>query len=410
MSNCRLCRRDGIREWLDFGPQALTNRFLQSRDEAEYLHPCKLGVCRSCGTLQLESPVPVAEMRPRFDWISYNEPESHLDEVANVIAKLPGISADSTIGGITYKDESTLKRLNALGLPKTWLAHIRDDLGVDSPLGGIESVQDKLTVGTADRLAEKFGRPDVLLVRHVLEHSYDIHEVLAATRHLAKPDGYVLFEMPDARKALERHDYTTVWEEHLFYFTPATLRQCFEQAGFEVAYLNRFYYSQEDVLVAIVKPGVAALRSEDSGARLNCEQLAFEVDRGDRFIKAFPRYRDRIREAVAGFTKVALLGAGHLSGAFINLYGLEGAIDFVADDNLKKHGLFMPGSKAPILPSSELVKRNIGLCLMTVRAEIEDVVAAKNAMFTARGGILASIFPESKYSFEKLGHAAGKAA
>jgi len=42
---------DAIHEWLDFGPQALTNRFLRSEDETEYLHPCKLGVCRACGTM-----------------------------------------------------------------------------------------------------------------------------------------------------------------------------------------------------------------------------------------------------------------------------------------------------------------------------------------------------------------------
>ncbi len=409
MSRCRLCRHDGIREWLDFGPQALTNRFLRSRGEAEYLHPCKLGVCRRCGTLQLESPVPVDEMRPRFDWISYNEPESHLDEVAAFIAMLPGVRSDSVIGGITYKDESTLKRLNALGFPKTWLAHIRDDLGVASPLGGIESVQDRLTVATAEKLAAKYGRPDVLLVRHVLEHSYDIHEVLRATRSLVKPGGYVLFEMPDARKALERYDYTTVWEEHLFYFTPATLRNGFALAGYEVESLNRFYYSQEDVLVAIVRPG-----AEPQAASLPDRELAYELDRADRFIHGFPRYRDRIRETIAGFArtrgKVAMLGAGHLSGAFINLYGLEDAIDFVADDNAKKHGLFMPGSKAPILPSSALVDRDIRLCLMTVRAEIEEAVAAKNASYTARGGILASVFPESQFALDKVLAKTGKAA
>lgn len=409
MAPCRLCRRDGIDEWLDFGPQALTNRFLRTREEAEYLHPCKLGVCRHCGTLQLEAPVPVDEMRPRFDWISYNEPESHLDEVARVLSQLPGVSAASNVGGITYKDESTLKRLNTLGLPNTWLAHIKDDLGVESPLGGIESVQDRLTDSTAGKLAAKFGRPDVLLVRHVLEHSYDIHRVLDATRALVKPGGYVLFEMPDARKALERYDYTTVWEEHLFYFTPATLRQCFALAGFEVAYLNRFYYSQEDVLVTVVKPV-----AESQPLPLTDRELAYEVDRADRFVRSFPRYRDRIRETVGGFAhtrgKVAMLGAGHLSGAFVNLYGLEDAIDFVADDNAKKHGLFMPGSKAPILPSSELVARDTKLCLMTVRAEIEDAVAVKNAGFTARGGVLASVFPESKYSLDKIGQSVAKAA
>ncbi len=409
MATCRTCRRDGIADWLDFGPQTLTNRFLRSAGEAEFAHPCKLGVCRRCGTIQLESAVPVAEMRPRFDWIVYNEPEAHLDEVAGVLRGLPGVTPASTVGGLTYKDDSTLKRLNALGLPNTWLAHARDDLGVESPLGGIESIQAALTPATTDRLVAKYGRPDVLLVRHVLEHSYDIHQTLAAAKAVVKPGGYVLFEMPDVRKALERSDYTTVWEEHLFYFTPATLRQLFAATGWGVAYLKRFYFSQEDVLLAVVQPDAVA-----PGDAISPRELEYEVNRAESFLRAFPRVRDRIRETVTRFTragkKVAMLGAGHLSGAFINLYGLEDHIDFVADDNAKKHGLFMPGSKAPILPSAELVKRDIGLCLMTVRAEIEAAVAAKNAAFTARGGVLASIFPESPMSLDSLGRAAGKAA
>jgi hypothetical protein len=409
MATCRICHRPGIREWLDFGPQALTNRFLRSPDEREYLHVCKIGACRACGTVQLESPVPVDEMRPRFDWISYNEPERHLDDVADVLAKLPGLTPASALGGMTYKDESTLKRLNARGFPNTWQAHIRDDLGVESPLCGIESVQDRLTQPTAAKLAAKFGRPDLLLVRHVLEHSYDIHEVLRAVRGLVKPGGYALFEMPDCRKSLDRLDYTTVWEEHIFYFTPATLRHCFAASGFEVVFLESYYYSQENVLVAVVKP--AAVPEELPSAPL---ELADELARADRFVREFPRCRHAIQEQVRAVTstggKFAMLGAGHLSGAFINLYGLEADTDFVADDNAKKHGLYMPGSKAPILPSSELVTRDIGLCLMSVRAEIEELVVGKNKAFTDRGGVLASVFPESAYSLTKIGRAAGKAA
>ncbi len=176
MTCCHICDGAAMGEWLDFGPQALTNRFLQSREEVNYVHPCRLGVCRACGTLQLESPVPVAEMRPRFDWITYNEPERHLDEVAGIVANLPGITRDSAVGGITYKDESTLKRLNALGISKTWLAHIHEDLGVKHPLGGIESVQEQLTVAprtdlwlsTADRQCCSFGTSSNMLTISIL--------------------------------------------------------------------------------------------------------------------------------------------------------------------------------------------------------------------------------------------------
>jgi hypothetical protein len=395
-STCRLCGQSGISRWLDFGPQALTNRFLRSDEEAAFTWPCRLGVCRACGVMQLESPVPVDEMRPRFPWISYNEPEAHLDEVVGVLARLPGLSAESRIGALTYKDDSALQRLAKLGFTRTWRAEPQRDLGIASPLGGIESIQDALTEPNAKRLAERYGRPDLLLVRHVLEHSYDIQQTFRFARQLAAPGGAILFELPDVTKAIDRRDFTTVWEEHQFYFTTATLRDALIRAGFEIVYLNRFYYSQEDVLVAVVRCGTSSERMTDA------DRLA-EVERGEQFLEAFPAQRDRMRRLVGGFGgRVAMLGAGHHSAAFINLYGLSDLIDFVADDNPNKQGLFMPGSNAPILPASELISRGIGLCLMSVRAEIEDAVANKNAAFTAYGGILASIYPESPRSLEKV--------
>src|SRR5262249_17401990 len=130
----------------------------------------------------------------------------------------------------------------------------------------------------------------------------------------------------------------------------------------------------------------------------------------DRFVREFPAVRHAHQQRLRTHRKIAMLGAGHLSGAFINLYGLVDRIDFVADDNPKKHGLFMPGSRAPILPSGELLNPDVELCLMTVRPEIEDLVVGKNAAFTARGGRLASVFPDSRYSLDRLARPAPQVA
>src|SRR5437762_9829794 len=178
MDTCRLCARPGIRDRLDFGPQALRNRFLRSPGEPEYAHPLALGVCRSCGVLQLADPPPVEELRPRFGWLRYNEPEGHLDDLAGALAKLHGVTPQSAFAGLTYKDDSTLARLNRLGFAR-WRPDPHVDLGIADPFAGIESVQEKLTPATADALAAKFGRPDVLVVRHVLEHAHDTRSALA---------------------------------------------------------------------------------------------------------------------------------------------------------------------------------------------------------------------------------------
>jgi hypothetical protein len=400
MTACRLCKQPTGGDWLDFGAQAITNRFLRSADEPEYTHPLTFGVCQRCGTVQLGAVPPADEVRPHFDWIFYNEPESHLDDYASVIAKLPGLTAHSTLCGISYKDESTLRRLRDLGLPNSWIANLKDDLGIESPRAGIESIQQVMNETTARRLVRKHGRPDVVLFRHVLEHSHDLLATLAGLRELVAPGGYLVFEMPDATRALERLDYSTVWEEHLFYFTPYTLRRCFEMTGFEVVFLHSYFYTLENSLVAIVRPKIGASAASPAKAA----DLEPELARAQRFVRSFADIRARQQAYFSGRLgtegKAALLGAGHLSGAYINLLGLEPYIDFVVDDNANKQGLFMPGSRVPILPSSALVTRNVRLCLMTVRPEIEDAVANKNQAFTARGGRLASIFPDSPYALK----------
>jgi hypothetical protein len=401
MGTCRICARAAIDEWLDFGPQALRNRFLRSRGEAEYTHPLAIGVCAACGMVQLDSPPPVCELRPRIDWIRYNEPEQHLDQVASKIKELPGVTARSVIAGLSYKDDSTLARFNRLGFTATWRSEPRGDLGIEEVGAGIESIQDRLTPERARTQIAKYGRPSVLIVRHVLEHTHDTRAALEWAREFVGPHGYVAFEVPDATRALDRLDYTTVWEEHVLYFTPATLRACVERAGFEVVSLESYPYTLENSLVAIVRAGPAT----SGGAK-----MTGEIDRASRFIQKFPTVRDRIRHRIRAAGRVAMLGAGHLSGAFINLYGLADVVEFVADDNPKKHGLFMPGSRLPILPASELIRREVDLCLMTVRPEIEGEVAERNASFRSRGGVLASVFPESPFALTPGAAAKGVSA
>src|ERR1043165_3981101 len=76
---CRVCARVRVLEHLNFGPQPVRNPFLRPPDEDEFTPPLSLCYCGSCGTVQLADPPPVAEVRPRFGWLSYNEPEGHLD-------------------------------------------------------------------------------------------------------------------------------------------------------------------------------------------------------------------------------------------------------------------------------------------------------------------------------------------
>jgi hypothetical protein len=96
-----------------------------------------------------------------------------------------------------------------------------------------------------------------------------------------------------------------------------------------------------------------------------------------------------------------MFGAGHMACNFINLHKVEDCFVLVVDDHPNKRGLFMPGSRLPILGSSALVEQNIGLCLLSVRPEIEQAIINANKAYVERGGTFASILPQGPSSFRR---------
>src|SRR5262249_5938957 len=137
-------------------------------------------------------------------------------------------------------------------------------------------------------------------------------------------------------------------------------------------------------------------------AVLDADNLDRECARAERFVGRFSsqqaRYQSFFSAQRRRGNRVAFLGAGHLSCAMINYFELKEHVDFVVDDHPGKKGLFMPGSRLPIVGAEALVQHGIKLCCMSVRPEIEDRVIEKNDLFQAQGGVLASIFPDSRYA------------
>jgi hypothetical protein len=396
MRTCQLCSAPEVETLIDFGLQPICNRFPKTAAEPEATFPMVLEQCRACGLVQTTQPVPAAELRPRVDWITYNEPEGHLDILADKLARLPGLTKSAVFGGISFKDDSLLRRMRERGFGSTWRLDPQIDLGITESGIGAETLQDRLTPDSARRVAAKRGRADVLLVRHIFEHAHRTLQFAAALKELIKPGGYVLFEIPDCEKALDVCDYSTLWEEHVLYFTPATFRQSFAQCGFSLTSYDCFPYTLENSLVGIGRVD----------AKLAREPVSVERDRerGQRFAGQLAAQRGKYRQFLAEHRKargpVAMLGAGHLACTFINLLELKGYVEFLVDDNPNKRGLFMPGSRLPIVGSAALLERGIKLCLLTVAVEREEKVIQKNEAFVQAGGTFASIFPASKYALK----------
>jgi hypothetical protein len=266
---------------------------------------------------------------------------------------------------------------------------ISSDLGLDDQTAGLESIQETVGERLSREIAARHGQADMLVVRHALEHAHDPQSFLRGLTPLIKPRGYLVFEVPDSRKFLDACDYSFVWEEHIAYFSPATLKAFLRTNGYDVIEVLPYPYALEDSLVAIARIGMPAANPATEG-------LQAELMRGKTYASRYPemceRYRARFMQLRSAGKHVALFGAGHLAAKFLNFFELRDYVDCVIDDNPNKQALVMPGSRLPIRSSSLLEQERIDLCLLSLSPESEKKVLSTKRSYLERGGDFRSIF------------------
>jgi SAM-dependent methyltransferase len=388
---CLGCGAAAVQSLLDLGEQPPSNRFMRCGEFNPDVHPLSIGQCGTCALVQLIHPMPAAMVKSRFAWLTYSEPESHLDQLVARLQQLDGISKTSVIRGLTYLDDTTLLRFNRLGYGETRRYDLKHDFGITDECAGLETLQSFIHEDITEKLCADYGLADLFVVRYALEHAHLPARFLQALGSLVKPGGYLVIEVPDCTKFIDACDYSFVWEEHICYYTPLTLAKFIERHGFTIVDALNYIHPLEDSLAVIIKAN-----STGAGGWAAAGDLDRELFAGHHFGKSFENVRSQIRGRLerlrAQGKHIAVFGASHLAAKFLNFFRLSDVIECVIDDNPHKQGLLMPGSQLPIVGSSVLTERKIDVCLLSLSPESEQKVLAKNQDYVAKGGLFASIF------------------
>ena len=99
------------------------------------------------------------------------------------------------------KIKSTLQRFKERGIREFINLDLTNSSHVP-PLLGIESVPCALTTEYIQKIIVKYGKADLLILRHVLEHTDNLKQFINSLHSLIKESGMLVFEVPDKRKDL----------------------------------------------------------------------------------------------------------------------------------------------------------------------------------------------------------------
>ncbi len=141
---------------------------------------------------------------------------------------------------------------------------------------------------------QETGRFDLVSMSHVLEHLPDAVGYLAHLREkLLDPDGWLLVEVPN----LYAHD--SFEPAHLVAYSPHTLRQTLEKAGFDIILLEAHGRPRSDILplyiTVLARPGSGAPQT-DASTTLSASLLPVRPERGVALKRRLGLLRRRVLE------------------------------------------------------------------------------------------------------------------
>jgi SAM-dependent methyltransferase len=384
--NCRLCHSTDLRPVIDLGGMPIAHRLLRTRDEPEERFPFSVLACGHCGLPQIVKPIDPDILYRQFNYnFSSWKPEPHQPDELDTIASF---TKHETVFEIGCNDGLFMTKLRERGAKVLVGVEPNPVSGRIAQERGIKVYPDMISPALCHDAVAQAGKFDLVISRQVLEHVVDFENFFQCVKLALRDDGLLFIDVPDFTPGSTVGDVSVLWEEHVSYFTEATLVALLRRHGFEPLSVKKYNFSGGSL-------AVAARRSAETVA-----STAISAGVGERFGELVKSYGARLRpilsKARASGMQIALYGAGCRACTFTNAHGLADLVELSVDDQKERQGLFLPGTRIPIGAPGELNSSNSPLvCLLAVNQENESAVSQRLRENLKRPLHIVSIFAPS---------------
>ena len=384
-----------VEQLVDFGEHPIVNKLAHDPNEVAKKHRMIVGGCISCGLVQLTQPIDPIEFYTDYATPTSWKREPHIGKLLNRLRAV--VPREDRILDVGCNDGRFLTYLRDSGWSKLTGLEPSKNTAESAKSQGFDIVNSSLTSALADELVMTEGSWGCVILRQVLEHVVNLTDFGSALNRLLRRDGILVIEVPDSRVNMLQHDYA-LWEEHVNYFTPATLEHFLKAHGFEI--FDMYTSAFSGVCLTVLARNVGNSSDEGIlGSRPSAPSLSEQIGTFRAWASDFPAFRAAIANEVADYanrSQVALYGVGSRSSNFINIMNLGELISLAIDDQPQKQNCFMPGSGTAIVSSSDAAEqlRPNSCLLLGVNGENEEFLLTSSPLMQVHFSI--SVLPPSR--------------
>ena len=364
MRTCRTCKSERLYLFLPLGDHPLANGFLREDQLArpEPRFPLDCHVCLDCGLIQVEDQVPPEYFR-HYVYIpsASNVMHDHFAGLADAVADRFLADPDALTIDIGCNDGLFLSFLGVRGArtlgidPATNIVELAREKGV-------EVINEYFTPDLARQVRERYGPAKVVVSTNTFHHIGDLDPFTLGVTLLLADDGVFVIEVPHALELVELNEFDGVYHEHVSQLTVKSFVDHFRLFGLEVFDVERLdvHGGSMRVFARPSRDGASPPPAVQDWIDRESERGLFEAATYDAFRERVERNRDELMTLLHGLKaegrRIAGYGASARGNTLLNYYGIgPDLIDYIADLNPLKHGLYSPGMHIPVVSPERLV-------------------------------------------------------
>ena len=394
---CRACQSTRIEMFLPLGDHPPANAFLRADrlDQAERVYPLDTCVCLDCALIQVADHLPADFFRDYVYVPSASATmHSHFREFAGTVNSRLISSADQLVVDIGCNDGLFLASCQSLGV-RTLGIDPASNIAEMARAKGLEVFNEYFSVETARTALERWGPAQVITTTNTFNHIDDLHGFVAGVVILLADDGTFIIEVPQALTCVEHTEFDTVYHEHLSVFSVTSLDKLGAFFGLEVVEVQELPIHGGSMRVFLRRSD----RTTTTPSAANAPALWRDKERAANLFDA-GTYRDMaqrvhaIRDELMVLLRALKANGKHIVGygapakgnTLLNFYGIgSDMLDYLADLNPLKQGLYSPGQKIPVV-SPDRIEETKPDYLLILAWNFADEIIAQQQAHARRGG------------------------
>lgn len=360
MVTCLVCQSLDVDLVLDLGTTAPANNFLKPQEigtVGETQFPLRVGLCRTCGHVQLMQMV---EPSILFDHYLYMSSASstltdHLHGLAARVVKQAGLSSEALVVDVGCNDGTLLEGFKKAGVQKRVGIDPAANLATTARKRGAEVVTGYFSESLASRIRESYGRASVITLTNTFPHIPDLAGLMRAVDQLLEDNGLVVLEAHYLQDLLDLCAFDTVYHEHVSYWALRPMQELMARHGFEVVDVERLPIHHGQLRAWIARAGKRSI--SEAVTNLAASEAANGLQTLEPYRALSQRIGtikqdllDLIATTRAAGGQVVGYGAPAKGSTLLSFFGLgPDDLDYIADRNPLKQGRVTPGTHIPIV-------------------------------------------------------------